>query len=395
MKTPTYYQLENKCRISGEPISSSDVISHFDELPIPGLFFESAESARDKKIPMTLVKSKKAGFMQLSQTMDGSLYRFYKSGQSDANHFSWLENIAGQMSKHFDLVTPVLEVGGGKGFLLNQLKKAGFHNLFNVDPSDDNMDQEDFVSLVGLFPQGVDLTKYKHLFGCIIGQHFLEHVPNPVEVLKGASDLLAADGELWIEVPNMDIGEENCFVQASFFYPLHLNHFTRRTLTLAGQYAGLELISMELVDHYGKSLWAKFKKGGATQKSSCFHDTENLSAYIQQYFTDLKSFASKLPTEILCWGAAEKSHTILSILAGYGVKPIGIFDSNPDLQGLYLSGFSLQIQNRNELPFDPPHLLVLSPMKHREIVNGIKDKLSTSSQIHVPFVGHLTLRDYD
>ena len=107
-------------------------------------FFVTGGLGGLKKIPMTLVKSKKAGFMQLSQTMDGSLYRFYKSGQSDANHFSWLENIAGQMSKHFDLVTPVLEVGGGKGFLLNQLKKAGFHNLFNVDPSDDNMDQEDF-----------------------------------------------------------------------------------------------------------------------------------------------------------------------------------------------------------------------------------------------------------
>jgi 2-polyprenyl-3-methyl-5-hydroxy-6-metoxy-1,4-benzoquinol methylase len=388
-----YFSNKEKCCLSNEDLQSSEVLIRFNSLPIPGLFFESSKESADKKIPMTLVKSSKAGFIQTIEVMEPSLYSKYKSGQSDSLHFDWLRSVAFQLKNAVSTDAKILEIGGGKGYLLSELKKSGFNNLYNVDPSHDNQSNDEFETIQGLFPEA--LNGFEGSFDIIIGQHFLEHVPNPIEVLKAGFDLISDEGEFWVEVPNMDVGELDCYIQAAYFYPLHLNHFTRRTLAEAGSIAGFQLVSMELIDHYGKSLWAKFRKTKKSLLLNKFEDSINLTENIQLYFTELQEFARLLPKKILVWGAAEKPHTMLSILNNYGIQPLGIYDSNRSIQGNYIAGFTHQILGLEQFPFNVSEILILSPTKHKEIVKSIKSNLNPNAMIHIPFVGSLSLKDYE
>jgi hypothetical protein len=113
MKKHELYQLVNKCKLSNSTLDDAEIIVKFDSLPIPGLFFPSKEEAMDKKVPMTLVRSKE-GFIQLKETINGDLYYYYKSRQADKNHKDWLEQISQQMNFKFKSDNNILEIGGGR-----------------------------------------------------------------------------------------------------------------------------------------------------------------------------------------------------------------------------------------------------------------------------------------
>lgn len=390
-----YYSGPSKCKFSGGSLDNAEVIISFESLPIPGLFFHSEHEAKDKKMPMTLVLSE-SGFFQLKEMVDGDLYRYYKSRQANKNHLDWLEDISSQIEIKFSKSAKILEVGGGEGMLLQHLHKKGFNELYNVDPSHENGETPCFKAINGLFPEALNGDLYKGYFTCIIGQHFLEHVLDPLSVLENASSLLSDDGEIWIEVPDIESSALESYYQIGVIYPLHLSYFTRETLVAMGEKAGLFLDSLEVIDHYGNSLWAKFSKINYNKSSHIeVVDNKIIVDTIRRYFEDHKIFASEVPKNIICWGAAERAHTTYAILSTYGINAISIFDSNPEIEGMYISGIGLPIQGPASFPENPDHLLILSPPNHKSIVDGIRHLLSKETIIHIPLVGHFTFKQYE
>ena len=388
-----YYSLNNRCRLTGESLANSKILAEFDSLPVPGLFFDSYEEAKDKIVPLTLVRSS-SGFIQLKETINGDLYHWYKSRRADVSHTNWIETVSSQIAEKFGSYSNILEIGGGEGLLLQGLKKKGFTNLFNVDPSHENVQSEDFESIVGLFPEALSSSKYKGLFDCIIAQHFLEHVPEPVEVLKGARELLSEKGEIWLEVPDMEASALDSYFQIGIIYPLHLSYFTKESLRVTGEKAGLHLTSLEIIDHYGKSLWAKFTKKVSTHTQPEIVNNSGIDSAVSRYFDELRHFAAGIPKRVLCWGAAERAHTTYAILASFGVEAASIFDSNPEIGGKFVSGINSPIEGPNAFPDQPDHLLVLSPPNHRSIIDGIQSKLKASTMIHIPLVGRYSYEEY-
>jgi SAM-dependent methyltransferase len=65
---------------------------------------------------------------------------------------------------------------------------------------------------------------------CMI--HSLEHMPAPLTTLKQAAELLAADGRLLVEIPDIETSPFDLIVAD------HLLHFTRATLRYAAERAG-------------------------------------------------------------------------------------------------------------------------------------------------------------
>jgi hypothetical protein len=278
---------------------------------------------------------------------------------------------------------------------LESLHKYGFNNLFNVDPSHENEENIIFKAIIGNFPDALDIDHYRNYFSCIIGQHFLEHVANPLNVLKGARDLLADYGELWIEVPDIETSVLVSYYQTGIIYPLHLSYFTKASLKTIGEKAGLYLESIENIQHYGNSIWAKFTKKPNNKTFYNLKESKLLIPTIKTYFEDIKAFAEKLPKEILCWGAAERAHTTYGIISSFGIKAISIFDSNPEIKGLYICGIDTPILGPESFPDYPNDLLILSPPNHKSIIEGIKNKLSKNSMIHIPLIGHYTFEKYE
>ncbi|MEB4211824.1 class I SAM-dependent methyltransferase [Mycobacterium sp. 94-17] len=133
----------------------------------------------------------------------------------------------------------ILDVGCGVGALLDRLAALGFDNLSGADP---------FIAADGRTPRGVPLRK-QHLsevpgeFDLIMFNHSLEHVPDPVEMLKAARQRLAAGGICLARVPTTSsdawatYGADWVQIDA----PRHFVIPSRQAMALAAERAGLRV----------------------------------------------------------------------------------------------------------------------------------------------------------
>lgn len=93
----------------------------------------------------------------------------------------------------------ILDVGCGSGYLLAQLKNAGFDNLLGIDP---------FLDGDRRYPNGLTLRKatVHELDGCwdlIMFHHVFEHLPDPLETLQACRRLLAPGGSCLLTMPTV------------------------------------------------------------------------------------------------------------------------------------------------------------------------------------------------
>jgi SAM-dependent methyltransferase len=134
----------------------------------------------------------------------------------------------------------MLEVGCGSGELLAYFAGKGWET-YGIDPSD--------AAVAAAARRGAEVhagTLDDHpwtdtRFDVISFQHSLEHIPEPVEALEKARDLLAPGGRIVIEVPNWASWQRYAF--RDYWFPLdlprHLQHFSPRALRRVAEKLGL------------------------------------------------------------------------------------------------------------------------------------------------------------
>lgn len=91
----------------------------------------------------------------------------------------------------------ILDVGCGAGRLLDRLARAGFRNVMGVDP----FIEGDMHTAAGVSIRKAHLHEVHETFDVIMFNHSLEHVPDPVAVLKDAVMRLAPAGAILVRVP--------------------------------------------------------------------------------------------------------------------------------------------------------------------------------------------------
>lgn len=133
----------------------------------------------------------------------------------------------------------ILDVGCGGGGLLDRLARVGFNNLVGADP---------FIEADGETPRGVPLMK-RYLsevngeFDLIMFNHSLEHVPDPIAMLKVAYGKLAAGGICLVRLPTTSseawtiYGADWVQIDA----PRHFVIPSRQGMVLAADKAGLRV----------------------------------------------------------------------------------------------------------------------------------------------------------
>ncbi|RMG23314.1 MAG: methyltransferase domain-containing protein [Methanobacteriota archaeon] len=119
----------------------------------------------------------------------------YQNEQAHSQTFlRHLEDVAAIIDNFFSGKT-LIEVGCGKGFFLNLLRKRGYR-VVGVDPAyegeDPNIIAAPFDPALGVTADGLIL------------RHVLEHVPYPVDFLKVLRDANGGKGLIYIEVPCFD-----------------------------------------------------------------------------------------------------------------------------------------------------------------------------------------------
>ena len=93
-----------------------------------------------------------------------------------------------------------LDIGCGRGFLLNHLARAGLSGLTGMDVYDD-VDSNLFAYAQGDVTQRLPFDD--SAFECVIAGEIIEHVPNPDSFLREIRRVLRPGGVLVISTPNM------------------------------------------------------------------------------------------------------------------------------------------------------------------------------------------------
>jgi 2-polyprenyl-3-methyl-5-hydroxy-6-metoxy-1,4-benzoquinol methylase len=152
----------------------------------------------------------------------------------------------------------VIDVGGGTGWLANQLRDADgrFQSSLIVDLNPDAADAamaQGHEFFLGRFE---DLPVTERRFDLILMMNIIEHVPDPRAVLEKAAALLAPGGVIWMKTPNFDSMDARIFRHQSwggYHAPRHFILFNRTSMERTARRAGLSVSSFSYTQ--GSPFW--------------------------------------------------------------------------------------------------------------------------------------------
>jgi 2-polyprenyl-3-methyl-5-hydroxy-6-metoxy-1,4-benzoquinol methylase len=183
----------------------------------------------------------------------------YVNGEYVSRHVDYVEeeraarHIAEQRASwllRFTGPGTLLELGSGRGFFLDAARCRGFEPL-GIEPSPDlagRAGDEFGVEVKQGFLEDVDLSGRRFSSVCMF--HVLEHVEEPVELLRQLAERLVEPGLIVLEVPNIASAMARRRAETwGAVQPdnLHIAQFTPSTLSSAVQRAGFEIVAVDTI----------------------------------------------------------------------------------------------------------------------------------------------------
>ncbi len=198
---------------------------------------------------------------------------------------SWFNGEKGSAYTYVPKNVRVLDIGCGFGQSLGYHKKRGCE-VFGVE-ADDNIrrvaDKFGFNVKVGLF----DSSDYEpNYLDYITMDQVIEHVPNPIDVLKGIKSILKPNGICVLSTPNSNGWGAKVFGKRwiNWHTPYHLHHFSIKSINNIAKDVGFEIESIKTVTssewlHYQWIHLFTFPKVG---EKSIFWDYKSQKKSIKQ-----------------------------------------------------------------------------------------------------------------
>lgn len=176
----------------------------------------------------------------------------------------------------------VLDFGSGAGGFL-KLAVPVAKKVFSVE-----LDQ-----ITKFYPPTVEVQKkiedFDIRFDVITLFHVLEHIPDPISLLKKLKKYLKPNGTIVIEVPNDDDVLINYYKLQSFkdftYWSLHLYSYNKKTLTAMCKKAGFKKVQVQFYQRYFLSNhvgWLKDGKPGGHHVYQELNDEKLAGAYNKQ-----------------------------------------------------------------------------------------------------------------
>ena len=139
----------------------------------------------------------------------------------------------------------LLDVGCGGGSFLQVLKKLGVE-VKGVEPGESAAAAARDSGLdvfTGTLEEYIAQNGTDEKFDVITCSHVLMATPSPAQTLDCMRQLLAPDGYIWVAVPNADCESARLLGWRwhSAYFPRNIIQFTPKTLSKAGEVAGLEI----------------------------------------------------------------------------------------------------------------------------------------------------------
>lgn len=310
----------------------------------------------------------KCGFVYASPVLKEDLINKYYETMSNYEHPETIgvrpEVEMRQIHRQLEIISSrfpagfsgkALDVGCSTAVLLSCLQNKGW-SVIGLDPSDKciQISKEKLnVDVVKGFFSFEALREYSP-FNLIVLSHVLEHLVNPHSVIQDIHSLLADDGLLYIEVPNLMKPDET----KAYFGFEHVNFFTSNSLLNLIRESGFDVDSVATFNN-GKDISPYYPVIAMTvRKSSKLYqivdDTKECQAVIQDYKNAMNALIQSInkkvskvielttPGRLALWGGGIHTSQLLSETCLTKEHLFCIFDNDPKKAGHTISGIPIK-----------------------------------------------------
>lgn len=237
----------------------------------------------------------------------------------------------------------IVEVGCGKGKFLRQLIEKSNNIGYGFDPSYKGPLTE-FNGRLNFKREYYD-TRFSNIkTDVIISRHVIEHVPDPMALLKTIRKALenSPNARVFFETPDVTWTLKNNAVW-DFGYE-HCSYFTPDSLTILFQLAGFRVDNVKTV-FGGLYIWLEASLND--EEGKVHKDPGEIPNLAKQFVIDetdhwnkWKEIILSLSSEgkVALWGAGRKGVVFANTLDPDRKYIDGIIDIDPNKQGTYLTG---------------------------------------------------------
>ncbi len=258
------YKIKKNCAICNK--SDLEKLVKLDKFPLTGIFLR-----KRKKINFpyffnqNLNICRGCGHMQLSRFISPDL--LYNNIYANRTSESFLSSNAISFFKKFLFKTMrkkkmdgFLEIGCNDVKLIDNVKQ-NFNYLFGIDPiwKKKRNPKIKKVKVIGDFVEKVNLKRINKKIDVVISTHNLEHIENPIEVLKKFLKNFDDNTTFFIEVPDSSLMIKNMRFDQIFHQ--HYHYFNINSLSNLINILGCRILSKDInYKFWGGSLMVAFKK---------------------------------------------------------------------------------------------------------------------------------------
>jgi SAM-dependent methyltransferase len=342
------------------------------------------------------LKNEKGLRLQLYQCQDCGLVQFdtvpvdyYKKVIRAGGGTTTMKNLRREQYadfiNRFDLQKKkIIEIGCGQGEFLSILSEFDV-NAFGIEYDQNLADKANKSGLVvyKMFIDNKESIIPNGPYDAFVQFNFLEHQPNPNEMLKGIYHNLTENGVGLVTVPSLEY-----ILKHDGYYELirdHIAYYSEETLKLLFQKNGFDVVECKTVNKDTHSILVK--------KRIPLDISEWLTNYtiLKEEFDHYLQERREKKKTIAIWGAGHQGFTIASTLELSG-KVSYIIDSAPFKQGKFAPASHIRIVSPDYF-FDHPvdAIIIIAPGYTDEIAKIIRHKYGATVEIVALRYKHLEI----
>lgn len=294
------------CGLCATPLRDKPLLI-YPQMPKSAQHFPTLETvAEDLVIDLKIVQCSSCGLVQLDNE-PVSYYRevirasAFSKEMGEFRQQQFTDFIAKYALKN----KKIIEIGCGKGEYLSLMNQQGV-NGFGLEAAQNSVQH----CLTNGLQVQQGYTENEHYsfnhapFDAFFMLNFLEHLPGPIQVLKGIANNLTTDGIGLVEVPNFDMMlRENLFTE---FVTDHLWYFTRDSLQHLLNLSGFEVLEC-------KEIWQAYILSAVVRKRKVL-DVTGFQAAHRDLTTQLHAYIDGFSAgQVAIWGAGHQALTVIAI----------------------------------------------------------------------------------
>lgn len=351
------YRTLTECRICDGTLEE---VYRFRDVPLANSYCTSADH-EDVYYPLTLMRCNVCGLAQLREEVSASeLY---------GGEYAYIPSTSQTMRDHFKGLAAayapnkVLEIGCNDGTLLREFscQTVGIDPAANLNPD-----------IVGLFNEQTarEILSQYGLFDLIVTTNTLANAHDIPGILRGARDLLTADGLFVVETPDfMSLIEKGSY---DSIYHEHMAYLTEDTLTKMLKQYRFDIVDVQRFPIHGGTLRVTARRAEKLPYLGVgfndYRDFPKRAAYMASNLHDFLRRAADEGKRVVGYGAPAKATVLLHQAEVERGWIEYVTDTIPYKQGKMLPGLHIPIHPPERLSRDFPEVLLVLCWNFRDEV---------------------------